>query len=274
MKTITIFLFSILLNGCGSTDQANATADMKQNINENLNGSFIVSKLGESTSTKEDLTINFDDATKRVSGFSGCNNYSGSYQIKDKKIAILNLISTEKACLDTTNMVESKMLQMLTEANSFKIKNNEVIFLNDTKELFNAKPNTISETAKQTQDNSMIIEYTAITRGTYKMVKVDQNTIKSQLSRTAQEETTACSKDNWNTLKSLAESIDLQALRTIEPPSKAHQYDGAAIANLTITVNGETYQTPAFDHGNPPKEIADLVNKLLDLAAPETKKEN
>ncbi|WGD35617.1 META domain-containing protein [Olleya sp. YS] len=274
MKTITIFLFSILLNGCGSTNQANATTDMKQNISDNLNGSFVVSKLGESTSVQNDLTIKFDDATKRVSGFSGCNNFSGSYQIKDKKIAILNLISTEKACLDDTNMVESKFLQSLTKANNFKIKNNEIVFLNDSKQLFNAKPNTITDTAKQSQDNSMIIEYTAITRGTYKMVKVDQNSIKSQLSRTAQEETTACSKDNWDTLKSLVEPINLKALKTLEPPSKAHQHDGAAIANLTIIVNGETYQTPAFDHGNPPKEIADLVNKLLDLTTPETKKEN
>ena len=48
-------------------------------------------------------------------------------------------------------------------------------------------------------------------------------------------------------------------------PSQKRFYDGAPIANLSVTYQSKTYQTTDFDHGTPPVEIEKLVNKILSL---------
>ena len=122
-----------------------------------------------------------------------------------------------------------------------------------------------STMSKTNQTENMIFEYTAITRGSYTMVKANKDTITYQLSRASKEETKDCTKQNWYTLTNLASNVDITKIDQIEAPSKAHQYDGAAIANLNVTVGDKTYRTQSFDAGNPPKEIAEIVNYLLSL---------
>ncbi|WP_397364355.1 META domain-containing protein [Olleya sp. R77988] len=272
MKTITILLFSILLNGCGASKDAttNLNADMTENT---LNGNFIVTTLDSKNNLDKELTLNFDDSTKRVSGFSGCNNFSGTYTVDGNKITFGPLMSTKKMCADSGNEIETTFFKTIEKTNKFNLNDNKITLLKNKKELISADQ-IISSKIAQTQDDGLYFEYSAITRGTFKMVKVDQNNIKTQLSRTAKEATNACSRENWDILKSLTEAIDLKALSKLEAPSKAHQYDGAAVASLTIKVKGETYQTQAFDDGNPPKEIAELVNKLLSFTTQKTKTEN
>jgi len=124
----------------------------------------------------------------------------------------------------------------------------------------------ITKVAQNTQDNSMDIEYTAVTRGTYKMVKVNSNTVAFKNNRSEELTSKACSKEDWDSLMKHAKDFNVEDLKTFEPPSKAHQYDGAPIANLTITIGDKVYQTLAFDHGKPPKEIANLVNAVLEMA--------
>ena len=122
-----------------------------------------------------------------------------------------------------------------------------------------------STMSKTNQTENMIFEYTAITRGSYTMVKANKDTITYQLSRTSKEETKDCTKQNWDTLTNLASNVDITKIDQLEAPSKAHQYDGAPIANLNVTVGDKTYRTQSFDAGNPPKEIAEIVNYLLSL---------
>ena len=122
-----------------------------------------------------------------------------------------------------------------------------------------------STMSKTNQTENMIFEYTAITRGSYTMVKANKDTITYQLSRASKEETKDCTKQNWYTLTNLASNVDITKIDQLEAPSKAHQYDGAAIANLNVTVGDKTYRTQSFDAGNPPKEIAEIVNYLLSL---------
>ena len=42
-------------------------------------------------------------------------------------------------------------------------------------------------------------------------------------------------------------------------------YDAAPMAVLIIKENGNTYMTNGFDHGNPPKPIHLIVNKVLSI---------
>jgi len=127
------------------------------------------------------------------------------------------------------------------------------------------KSTKTSTMSKTNQTENMTFEYIAITRGSYTMVKANKDTITYQLSRTSKEETKDCTSQNWDTLTNLASNIDITKIDQLEAPSKAHQYDGAAIANLNVTVGNKTYRTQSFDAGNPPEEIAEIVNYLLSL---------
>jgi hypothetical protein len=52
----------------------------------------------------------------------------------------------------------------------------------------------------------------------------------------------------------------------LKAPSQKRFHDGAAAANLTIAYKGKTYESQSFDDGNPPAEIAALVNEATSFA--------
>ena len=55
----------------------------------------------------------------------------------------------------------------------------------------------------------------------------------------------------------------IKKLTNIKAPSSKRYFDGAPHAILTIKIGGEEINTPFFDHGFPPKEIASLINHIL-----------
>jgi len=60
--------------------------------------------------------------------------------------------------------------------------------------------------------------------------------------------------------------IDLGILPNLKAPTNERSYDGAAFAELKITLKGKTFETKSFDHGNPPMEIqkvVEIVNALF-----------
>ena len=67
----------------------------------------------------------------------------------------------------------------------------------------------------------------------------------------------------WNSLLKSLETVNLEGLNEIKPPSVRHQFDGAPIANLKVIRGNKTYQSSSFDHGNPPQEIKDVVDKMI-----------
>jgi len=62
------------------------------------------------------------------------------------------------------------------------------------------------------------------------------------------------------------QEVSLEELPNLKSPTEKRFYDGAAVANLKITFKGKTYESVAFDHGNPPVEIEKLVTIVTDLA--------
>jgi hypothetical protein len=68
-------------------------------------------------------------------------------------------------------------------------------------------------------------------------------------------------------LSSYLNSVNLEKLSTYKDPTQERFYDGAAIANMKITSNGNEYQTVDFDHGKPPVEIEKLVNKITSFGS-------
>jgi len=132
---------------------------------------------------------------------------------------------------------------------------------------------TSCSTAKKSElkeaDNNVVFTYTAVTRGSSNKIVVKEGSIETTQSRLEGQPITETLTDaDWSAVKDAYSKVTVknEDLAAIVPPSKKHQFDGALIANLTITTSNKEYSTSSFDHGNPPAEIKELVNKIIALS--------
>lgn len=109
------------------------------------------------------------------------------------------------------------------------------------------------------------IEYSAMSRGIYKKITVQNQTVWIENQRNTDAIESKIDSVKWSKIVDAYSKINLNNLSTLKAPTKKRFYDGAAIGNLTITQNQKTYETTGFDNGFPPKEIEKLVNLLIDF---------
>ncbi|MDR2065891.1 MAG: META domain-containing protein [Prevotellaceae bacterium] len=76
--------------------------------------------------------IMFDD-TDRVSGFSGCNGFGGSYYLSGDILKLDNMISTQKGCLNKNP--EKLFNSVLSRVDACSIVGNKLIFTQMGKEI-------------------------------------------------------------------------------------------------------------------------------------------
>jgi len=147
--------------------------------------------------------------------------------------------------------------------------------LTSVKECEQKQPNastsaeTVSEMpASEEAQSDRVITYEANTRGFYEKIWMDGNTLKFTNDRQGLEvQSKELSKTQKADISKLLNSVELKTLSQLESSSKAHQYDGAAMATVEITSGKSSYKTKTFDHGNPPGQLKPLVEKLLSLKA-------
>ncbi|MEO6174671.1 MAG: hypothetical protein ABIP27_05925 [Flavobacterium circumlabens] len=109
------------------------------------------------------------------------------------------------------------------------------------------------------------IEYSAVSRGLYKKILVQNESVSVTNGRNEEAVETKIEASKWNKIVSEFEKVNLESIPELKAPTEKRFYDGAAIGNLKITSNGKTYETKGFDNGFPPKEIEKLVNLLVDF---------
>ena len=63
----------------------------------------------------------------QVSGSSGCNNYSGVYQIDGNAISTNINVLTQQACEDGVMAQETGYLQILDSSNSYQVQGNQLV---------------------------------------------------------------------------------------------------------------------------------------------------
>ena len=253
MKFTFILTVFISIASCGNSEKK----INEINISENFpNGNYKIGLINDSNEASSELTIIFNDSLKTVSGYSGCNRFTGSYEINGSNIKIGPLAATRMSCPEEKNAVESKMIEALTNANNFLI-DDETITLK--------KDDTNVITAFQTQNNLMIT-YQASTRGFFEKIWINQEHINFSNDYNLDVSESSKYPDTlWNELEKMVNELDLDSLSNLEAPSKSSHHDAAAAATLQIELNGKTYKTPIFDHGNPPKSIENIVNKVLSM---------
>lgn len=112
-----------------------------------------------------------------------------------------------------------------------------------------------------------VIEYSASSRGFYQKITVKNETLTVSRNRNGEDKAiiSKINPSNWKSVVLLFQELKLEDLKDLKAPSEKRFYDGAAIASLKISIKDKNYETSSFDHGFPPKEIKQLVDKINSL---------
>ncbi len=264
MKHLAILISVIILKSCGSSqDVASVANTTDMSTNEIISGTYALEQINGNKVTK-DLTLEFDSKTNKVSGFTGCNRFFGTYTTSDNTISFSEIGATRRMCEDEINTLEISMLKALAESNSYELSEGKLSLKNNNQVLIVANE-TIQSKSRQS-NSSINLTYRASTRGFFEMIWIEGHTFKYTNDRNLEEiHRFQMTDEQFAELLTLYKDIDLESLPTLEPPSKTFQYDAAAMATLQITEDEQKYKTNGFDHGNPPKSIAKLLMKVLYL---------
>jgi heat shock protein HslJ len=130
MKNIysVLFAFILFLSACSSSKTPTVTPDPLTDYEWRLT-ELMGKAIPAATEPINNISLKFNKSDNRVSGFSGCNSYSGGFTSSAPlRISFTQMISTMKAC--PTNMeLESEFLKMLSEVDNYTINGN-VLSLN------------------------------------------------------------------------------------------------------------------------------------------------
>ncbi|MFI1744971.1 META domain-containing protein [Thalassobellus sediminis] len=260
MKFFLMLFSMIILRCCGdSTDYSMMIQEQNDDtLLKELHGTYQINILNEKDVSSSKLNITFNDSTKQVSGFSGCNRFFGSYSLNNLALKFSDLGSTRMLCEENKNDLETNLLK------AFK-KTNLVIFTENGFSFYNKKKLLLSAT-KEVENQTTSFEYSASSRGTYKYIKITKKSISIASKRDGKPVIKQTNKENWNAILKTIKTLNIEAISTLEAPSKKFQFDGAALAHLKITKGEVTYESSPFDHGNPPKEIEALVKEILSIS--------
>ena len=262
MKYITILLSFFTFMSCGNSKDATAMVNNRE-VMDQISGNYLVTSIHETNYTSSELTLLFDEKTNTVSGFSGCNRFTGTYKISENTIFFGPLASTRMACRETENQIEKTMLEALSNTNALSLNNRELTLLNSDKALIKATK-ILEDNSKQ--DNGYKITYTAMSRGLFNEYVFENGKLSIQKDRASTPTVRTCSQEEINTLLEEVRALELEKLNSLKAPSEKRFVDAAAIAILKVSYQGDTYQTPEFDDGEPNQYIASLVSTLLGLA--------
>ncbi len=110
------------------------------------------------------------------------------------------------------------------------------------------------------------INYEASSRGFYLNITLTGDRIMVG-NRMGSEESTIPEGDSQLAfIRSEIAKIDLKSIPDFKAPSHESYRDAAASAYFSVKTKENTYESESFDHGNPPIEIAPIIEALLKLA--------
>ncbi|WP_026452331.1 META domain-containing protein [Aequorivita capsosiphonis] len=135
VQLFTIALAALTLYSCGSTQNTNTMENQNATSNNEISGSYwkLETLEGKSISDLQDndkeIGFTLNDKENRITGFSGCNNFFGTYTLEDgNRINFSALGATRMACPDSA-FNESEFLEVFNLADNFTI-NDDMLQLN------------------------------------------------------------------------------------------------------------------------------------------------
>ena len=124
LLAISIISAALAVTGCETVPNASATIETA-NLIQLQNKTWIATHLGN-TGIKTAPTahtipsLQFDAATKRVTGADGCNRIMGSYEAGRDTLVLNQMAGTKMACLDNNN-VSQKFNQALDQVANYQV---------------------------------------------------------------------------------------------------------------------------------------------------------
>ncbi|MBL85558.1 MAG: hypothetical protein CMO82_02745 [Winogradskyella sp.] len=276
MKFLLSILTLVTLTGSCNSAKSTVTEQKENMAQSSLSGTYSISQLEATDISYEGLTITFNDSINHASGFSGCNTFFGNYTVKENTIKFGPIATSKKFCEPDSNILERDFIKALNETKSFVVKNDTLIFSNEDSELFRATKNEASRPGKNSivGDNykKFVVIYETSTRGSFKHIEISKTQIKISKERSLKNLSTyACNAEDWKMLKNMLSNSIVENLDLLKAPTDTRLHDGAPHATLSVIKGDVEMMTPTFDHGNPPKEIVSIVNKILSMVEIATK---
>jgi len=259
MKIVILLIGLLSIKDCNNINKQNHLGIEKNALSSELNGAYTITTILENDVSSYHLEVNFNSKEHKITGFAGCNRFFGNYVLTDDSLQFGAIGSTKMSCDEEKNNIEMTLFETLSKVNG-------VSYINDhTINLLNGET-TVLTIRKNSQENEFIFEYSALSRGLYKNIIIDNTNMSVINERNSKPLTKPCNKKQWSLLLEMAQKIDLETISNLKAPSAKRLYDGAAIGNLTITLNGKRYKSSSFDHGNPPDELAAIVKEILSMS--------
>ncbi|MFK7832438.1 MAG: META domain-containing protein [Winogradskyella sp.] len=268
---ISLITLLVLTNSCDSSKKA---IEKSPKMTETLSGTYYITQLGNADVSSNKLVMTFDETTNKVSGFAGCNTFFGSYKIENNTLNFSDIAASKKLCLQDVFSVETQFFKSLKSVNAFAIVDNAISFSENDTILFNGSkksaPLNKSDVVNYTDNTA--VKYQASSQQDFNFILISKSRILISKDKGLQDMNTYQIKpEDWNALYKLIESIDVETIHQLTPPSTKHQFDGAPHTTLAIIKGDVEYMTPTFDEGNPPQQIEALVNKVLSITKNMTK---
>ncbi|MEG0195992.1 META domain-containing protein [Acinetobacter sp.] len=124
LLAISIIAATLAVTGCETVPNASATIETA-NLIQLQNKTWIATHLGnteiKTAPTAHNIpSLQFDAATKRVTGTDGCNRIMGSYEAGRDTLVLSQMAGTKMACLDNNN-VSQKFNQALDQVANYQV---------------------------------------------------------------------------------------------------------------------------------------------------------
>lgn len=260
MKSILMIFSLVILRCCWGPTEYQLMTDMQNDdtILKELDGKYNIKHLKYEDVSDYNLNITFNESSKQVSGFSGCNRFFGPYSLNNNTLNFGEIGSTKMLCDENANEIEVKLFKVFKKANSILFSRNGFSLYNKKKFLLSA--------IKEPLNEPISIEYSSSSMGGFKKIIINKKTISVSGKKSSNPKTEVCKKEYWDRIIETIDAIDISTISSLEAPSKDFLFDGAPLANLKISFENTVYVTPPFDHGNPNKNIAPLIKEILSIA--------
>lgn len=124
MFAVGILGTAIAFTGCESTPNA-ASHIQAANLLQLQNRSWIATHIGNTAiqttpAAQNSPSLQFDAASKRVSGRDGCNRIMGSYEAGRDTLVLGQMAGTKMACLDSNNLSQ-QFNEALTKVTNYQV---------------------------------------------------------------------------------------------------------------------------------------------------------
>lgn len=135
MKLVYILISLVLLNSC--INHSNKEINTTQ-----IEGNYSIETISGQDVTPNKLSLSLTHLNHEVSGFSGCNRFSGNYTLQKNQIKFEPITTTKMMCASSKNDIETRLLDALTNINTFSIKKNRLVLKADTTAIITAALNS------------------------------------------------------------------------------------------------------------------------------------